>query len=79
MVEIGAYEAKTHLSKLLDRVAEGERIAITRHGVPVAMLVPADPGIARPVIEVIAALRKLRRGCRLGGLSLRALRDKGRR
>ena len=79
MAEIGAYEAKTHLAKLLDRVAAGERIAITRHGVPVAMLVPALGRDARPVGEVIAALRALRRGNRLGGLSLRALRQKGRR
>jgi hypothetical protein len=43
------------------------------------MLVPADRRDARPVREVIAALRQLRRGCRLKGLSLRALRDKGRR
>ena len=37
---IGAYEAKTHLPKLLDRVARGESLTITRHGKPVARLVP---------------------------------------
>ena len=79
MAEIGAYEAKAQLFKLLDRVAEGERIAITRHGVPVAMLVPVRGHDARPVTEVIAAMRELRRGSRLGGLSLRAIRDEGRR
>jgi prevent-host-death family protein len=36
----GAYEAKTHLPHLLDRVARDERITITRRGVPVAMLIP---------------------------------------
>ena len=40
METVGAYEAKTHLSKLLDRVARGENLIITRHGKPVAKLVP---------------------------------------
>ena len=42
METVGAYEAKTHLTKLLERVAKGERITITKHGVPVATLQPAD-------------------------------------
>ena len=37
---IGAYEAKTHLPRLLDRVAQGESLTITRHGKPVARLIP---------------------------------------
>ena len=37
---IGAYEAKTHLPQLLDRVARGEHLTITRHGKPVAQLIP---------------------------------------
>ena len=40
MEMIGAYEAKTHLPQLLDRVARGERLTITRHGKPVAQLIP---------------------------------------
>ena len=40
MEMIGAHEAKTHLSKLLDRVVRGENLIITRHGKPVARLVP---------------------------------------
>jgi prevent-host-death family protein len=42
MDSVGAFEAKTHLSDLLDRVSRGEKITITRHGVPVAMLVPVE-------------------------------------
>ncbi|WP_420616398.1 type II toxin-antitoxin system Phd/YefM family antitoxin [Candidatus Palauibacter sp.] len=42
MDRIGAYEAKTHLPRLLDRVADGESLTITRHGRPVARLVPVD-------------------------------------
>ncbi len=40
MTHIGAYEAKTHFPKLLARVQKGERFVITRHGRPVAELVP---------------------------------------
>ena len=40
MTTVGSYEAKTHLPQLLDRVARGEKILITRHGQAVAMLVP---------------------------------------
>ena len=42
MQSIGAYEAKTHLPRLLDRVAGGESVVITRHGHPVARLVPVE-------------------------------------
>jgi prevent-host-death family protein len=38
--EIGAFEAKNTLGTLLDRVEQGEEIVITRHGKPVARLVP---------------------------------------
>ena len=41
MKRLGAYEAKTHLSRLLDEVEGGESFAITKHGRPVALLVPA--------------------------------------
>ena len=43
MTEFGSFEAKTHLPQLLDRVAKGEKIVITRCGKPVAMLVPLRP------------------------------------
>ncbi|MCU0575044.1 MAG: type II toxin-antitoxin system prevent-host-death family antitoxin, partial [Syntrophobacteraceae bacterium] len=42
MKTVGAYDAKTHLSKLLELVGKGEKITITRHGVPVAVLQPAE-------------------------------------
>jgi len=47
MDTIGAYEAKTHFSKLLEEVAKDRRITITQHGIPVAMLVP----VLRPVLD----------------------------
>jgi prevent-host-death family protein len=40
--EIGAYQAKTHLPALLERVARGEQITITKHGRPIARLVPIE-------------------------------------
>ena len=40
-MEVGAYEAKTHLPALLERVQRGEQITITKHGRPIARLVPA--------------------------------------
>jgi len=80
MTSVGSYEAKTHLSELLERVARGERILITRHGRPAAMLVPAPPKEKRAVADVIREIRSLRRGNRLGDdLSIRDLIDQGRR
>ena len=79
MERIGAYEAKTHLSQLLDRVANGERIAITRHGVPVAILQPADRAHETPVHEAIAQLKQFQATHRLDGLKIRDLIEDGRR
>jgi len=44
MSEVGVHEAKTHLSRLLRRVATGEEIVITSGGRPAAKLVPVEPG-----------------------------------
>ena len=77
MESVGAYEAKTHLPRLLDDVAAGKSVVITKHGVPVARLVPARQRAAEPR-EVIDALRNARRGVQLGGLSLRDLISEGR-
>ena len=79
MRTVGAYEAKTHLPRLLDDVARGETIAITKHGVPVAMLVPTPEARRKNVDEAIAALREFRRGKSLGELSIRDLIEEGRR
>ena len=78
MEHIGSYEAKTKLPSLLKQVENGERIVITRHGVPVAMLVPPEPE-SQSVRETISELRKVRHGCRLDGVSVRELMKEGRR
>jgi prevent-host-death family protein len=79
MRRIGAYEAKTHLPRLLDEVASGETITITKHGVAVAVLGPAAARPARTAAEAIGALRAFRKAHPLEGLSLRELIDEGRR
>jgi prevent-host-death family protein len=79
MESVGAYEAKTHLPKLLERVAEGERITITKHGVPVAVLEPYDVEKNVNVQEVIRSLREFREGNSLKGSSIREMIEEGRR
>lgn len=61
MSEIGAYEAKTHLPKLLERVEKGERFVITRHGRPVAELTPIANRDAAGIRQAIAELRNVRK------------------
>jgi len=79
MESIGAYEAKTHLPKLLERVARGEKIIITKHGVPVAILQPIDPKLRSEPGRVIEEIKKFRAKNRLEGVSLRELIEEGRR
>lgn len=79
MRRIGAYEAKTHLPRLLDEVASGEEITITKHGVAVAVLGPATARPALTTADAIAGLRSFRRAHRLDGLTIRELIDEGRR
>jgi len=50
MARVGVHEAKTHLSRLLQRVAAGEEIVITRGGEPVARLVPIENGARKRVL-----------------------------
>jgi prevent-host-death family protein len=77
MKEIGAFEAKTHLPKLLNRVAQGECITITRRGKPIALLVPVEPTPRLPPAEAVERLRTLRKGVTWGeGTSVRdAIQD----
>ena len=79
MHTVGSYEAKTHLSRLLEMVAKGESVTITKHGVPVARLVPADADAKREPAKVIEELREFRSGRKLGKLSLRKMIEEGRR
>ncbi len=71
MKSIGAFEAKTHLPRLLDRVAQGESLTITRHGRPVARLVPVDDADRDRASR--AAKRILARRKRLQGVAIQEL------
>ncbi|MFQ5774096.1 MAG: type II toxin-antitoxin system Phd/YefM family antitoxin [Kiloniellaceae bacterium] len=79
MTTIGAFEAKTHFARLLERAARGEHIVITKHGVPVARLVPFAGPDREKARAAIARLKALRKGQTLGGISWKELRDEGRR
>ena len=77
MKTVGAYEAKTHLSRLLDEAENGEVIAITRHGKVVARIMPPEDVRPDPA-EAIARLRSARIGLRLDA-DVRELIEHGRR
>jgi prevent-host-death family protein len=79
MESVGAYEAKTHLPALLKKVERGEKIVITKHGVPVAVLQPVSSPGKRDVGEVIEEMRRLATKNRLRGLPLKDLIAEGRR
>ncbi len=79
MITIGAFEAKTHLSSLLDKVEAGEEVLITRHGKAVARMVPEATHAGDRLDEVVGRLKEMRRGTLLDGLDWKELRDTGRK
>lgn len=79
MREVGAFEAKNKLGTLLDWVANGEEVLITRHGKAVARLVPAIPSFNRDKARQAArSLLEASRGVTLGGLRIKDLVNDGR-
>jgi prevent-host-death family protein len=76
--EVGVFEAKAHFSTLIAQVERGNEITITRQGAPVARLVPADEARPHNPQEAAAKLRQLRRGIRLGRVTLREFMQKSR-
>ena len=84
MREVGAFEAKTHLSALLESVEAGEHITITRRGKPVAELVPVSRVTTRDRSELVLRIDKLRARISAKGSSfsmdeILSARDAGRR
>ncbi len=79
MSEIGAFEAKTHLPQLLQRVEAGERFVITRHSRPVAELIPIQPRDSDKVRTAIDALKLFQQTHSLEGLSVRQLIEEARK
>lgn len=74
-----AEEMTTQWPALLDRVAEGEQITITRQGIPIARLAPVPSPAKMTPAEAVDRLLELRRGIRLNGLSIREMIDEGRK
>ena len=79
MITVGAFEAKTHLSSLLDKVAGGEEVVITKHGKPVARLVPAANVDRERSIAAMEKLLEMRDKTGPVGLSMKELIEAGRK
>lgn len=60
METIGAFDAKTRWSELLDRAAKGEAFEITKHGHPVARIVPVNGPDRSRAAAAVARLRSMR-------------------
>lgn len=81
-MQVASADVKTQLNQLLNHVARGEKVVITRRGKPVAMLVPPQSPVGGEVLQVVDEMLATRdkSGPRLGpGLSARKLISQGRR
>lgn len=79
MQTIGAFQAKTHFSAILEQVEKGEQVIITKHGRPVAKLIPATGTDRDSIKEAIERMKQFSKSHTLGGLDWKTLRDEGRR
>lgn len=80
--EVGSFEAKTHLSELLDRASRGEKIVITKRGKPVAMLGPPPVEEKKDIKKIVKEMLAYRdkHGPTLGpDLTVRQMIEEGRR
>lgn len=75
MITVTALEAKNRFGKLLDRVARGEEVVVTRHDKPVARLVPAEGRTLTSVREAVARLQQLQEEIRVRTLGEAALSE----
>lgn len=77
MHTVGAFEAKAKIAELLDKVAAGETVLITRRGEAAALLVP--PAIIhQDRAKALSDIRRFRRSCKTGKVDIEALIDEGR-
>jgi len=79
MRTVGTFEAKTHLSALLEQVERGDEIMITKHGRAIARLVPVGAISRDRLADTVRRLKAFRHGRRLGDLSIKTLIEEGRR
>ena len=79
MHTVGVFEAKNHLTALLDEVEGGGEVIITRRGKPIARLVPLEAGLHHAKAQAAAdGLRAASKGLTLGDLTIKALIGEGR-
>lgn len=77
---VRALDAKKQFSDLLNRVARGEKITITRYGAPVALLIPVERKEAKLThLEIVEGMRALRMRVKPRKMSLREMIAEGRR
>lgn len=80
MQSIGAFQAKTHFSSLLEKVEKGGRVIITKHGRPIAELIPCKDKEDRQKIKLaIQDLKLFAKTHTLDGIHWKTLRDEKRR
>jgi len=79
MEQIGLHEAKTHLSEILTKVNEGNEYLITRRGIPIARLIPAEKPSREAAKQALDRARKLRETLYLNGLKIKDLIEEGRK
>lgn len=77
MITVGAFEAKAKIAELLDRVADGETVLITRRGVAAALLTPPDR-LRKDRGRSLAEIRRFKARCVTGKIDIEALIDEGR-
>ena len=77
--EIGCYEAKTHLSEFLERVSRGERFVITRHGAPIAALIPLERPTQAGLEAALKALELFQKEHPLEDIAISELINTGRK
>ena len=78
---IGAFEAKTHFSKILDKAGQGTDYIVTKRGKPVAKIVPIEqkPEMTfKEAVEQLMEMRKLYRG-KPGSFNIREAIEEGRK
>jgi prevent-host-death family protein len=80
MTTVSFYEARTHFSELLDQVAKGKKVLITRRGKPAAVLGPPPTEVEMDVRQTVKEMLEYRdhEGPTLGGGSVRELIEEGR-
>jgi len=74
---VSAYDAKTHLSGLLERAERGERFVITRHGKPVAQLIPFEGEDEASIMQMLDRVDRVRARLARQGVTLSGILEPG--